>query len=497
MDLRGPHPPAAPSCLFASAPIAYIGSFTFFTRVVRVQLLIPEYFMITIRLAAHTLILLLFAGSMLHAQDVQIPIDDEGRLQRITPELEEELRLFPEFPGFVDARLFRIEGDRYRLEVEYVENGETLRHRREMSREDLRAFRETIAARLRTRAPRVLIDQDGRSAFVTGVTALSLGFYGWGIPTLLDVEDGRAAVGSYMLIGGAGFLIPYLATKNARVTDGMATLGLQGGLRGIADGLLLYWLASPSEADENALIGVAMAGSIAEMIVGYNIADNSNLSGGSAGTISIAGNFGLGIGLGSYMLIADEDFDDNRLAPALGLAMSAAGYYVGTIMANSAHYTAGDATVLATLGGLGAYAPPALLSITKSEEEKLYVGSAIAGAIGGLALGHSLLATRDFTTSQGNYISLGTSAGGLMGLGIAMLASSDDSDASLYLTLSALGAGAGFAILFSSFDEEAEAAAAGMSMNFQVSPMGVLSAVRGGTGIERQPLPLFSMQMRF
>lgn len=233
------------------------------------------------------------------------------------------------------------------------------------------------------------------------------------------------------------------------------------------------------------------------MIVGYNIADNSNLSGGSAGTISVAGNFGLGIGLGSYMLITDEDFDDNRLAPALGLAMSAAGYYVGVTMANSAHYTAGDATVLATLGGLGAYAPPALLSITKSDEGKLYVGSAIAGAIGGLALGHSLLATRDFTTSQGNYISLGTTAGGLMGLGIAILASSHDSDASLYLTLSALGAGAGFAILFSSFDEEAEAAAAGMSMNFQVSPIGLLSALRGGTDLERQPLPLLSMQMRF
>ncbi len=450
-----------------------------------------------IRIALLSMLLTVSVAGVLSAQEVQIPIDDEGRLQRITPELEEELKLFTEYPGFIDARLFRLSENRYELEIEYAENGETRRSRREMSHEDMRAFRLTVADRLRMRAPGLLVDHEGRSSFITGMTALSLGFYGWAVPVTMGVRSPNVAVGSYMMISGAGFLIPYLATKNSRVTDGMATLGIQGGIRGIADGLLLYWLASPGSSNERELMGAAVAGSVTELIVGYNVAAISDLSGGSASVISAAGNFGLGIGLGTYLLIAKDSFSDNRLAPALGLGMSAAGYVVGVVMANDAHYTTGDATVLSTLGGLCAYAPPALLSLTDSEDENLYISSSIAGAIGGLILGHSFLATRDFTTSQGTYISLGTSAGGLMGLGIAMLSADSGSDASYFLTLSALGAGAGFAILASSFSEEAESAASGLSMGFQVSPLGLLAALGRDRTTDRQPVPLISMQMRF
>ncbi len=442
------------------------------------------------------IVMILILPGVTAGQEVQIPIDDEARLERITPELNRELGLFPEYPDFLDARLFQVSDSLFKLEIEYLTDGRRTREQRELNHTQMREFRQRVSGLLKQHAPHALVDREGRTEFVVGTTLLSLGFYGWAIPSIAGIDDSRAAIGSYMLIGGAGFLIPHLATKDARVTDGMATLGIQGGIRGILDGYLLYSLISPNGQDDQAMLATMAAMSIGELIVGYVIADNTNMSGGSAGAISIGGNFGLGVGLGTALLI-DEDSPDGSLMSALGLLGTGAGYFIGSEMAGAQHYTQGDATVLANMGILGAIIPPAIISATDSEDEKLYVGAAMAGSIGALVLGHSMLANRDFTRSQGTFTTLGTLAGGLFGLGIATVATEDNSDGTTYLILGSLGAAAGFALMYSSYSEEAEAAASSFSWDINVSPLGLMTTFSDIGLVNNQPPPFLMISARF
>lgn len=179
----------------------------------------------------------------------------------------------------------------------------------------------------------------------------------------------------------------------------------------------------------------------------------------------------------------------------MGLGFSAAGYAIGTAMSNSRHYTAGDATILANLGMLGAIVPPSLLSVTDSEDENLYIGAAIAGSIGGLVLGHSLLAERDFTSSQGSYVSLGTLAGGVMGLGVVFLTNTDSGKA--YAIAGSAGATLGFALMYGGYADQAAAASKSLSLDVQVNPVGLFGSVSNATWYRDYPLPFVTLQARW
>jgi hypothetical protein len=439
------------------------------------------------------------------AQELQIPIDENLRLDMITAELEQELGMFPDAKGFVEARMFQTSDSSYVLEITSLVNERTARTRKPMTRGEMQAFRARVSDRISMRAPQAVMEQDGRSNFITGVTTLSLAYYAWAIPTVLGVDNEESFAGLYMLTGGAGFLVPYLTTKETRVTQGMATLALQGGGRGILDGFMAAELLSGnSEVRDKDLLGAGVLFSLGEMFAGYLLADKYDILAGKASMIGTGGNLGLGLGLGTYFMFAntkDMDIDEDDVATffASGFLGSAAGYFVGTTFANDANYTTGDARVFSTMALLSAYAAPAILSLTKSDDPKLYVGSSILACTGGALLAHSLLRGRDFTSSQGTFLGLGTIAGGLFSLGAGLLitGADDDNYASTILAMSAVGAMGGFALMFSSFSDRAEAAAKSSSWNIDVNPLGLYSALSKAGGASRHPLPMLQLQYHF
>src|SRR6185295_10082406 len=78
---------------------------------------------------------------VLAAQEVQVPLDEAGRLEMITPELARKLDLFTDVAGFREARLFRVSDSSYVLEVTSGDRAGLRRDRRPLSAAEAAAFR--------------------------------------------------------------------------------------------------------------------------------------------------------------------------------------------------------------------------------------------------------------------------------------------------------------------------------------------------------------------
>lgn len=124
-------------------------------------------------------------------------------------------------------------------------------------------------------------------------------------------------------------------------------------------------------------------------------------------------------------------------------------------------------------------------------------------------LGRALVTGRNFTTNQGTLLTLSPLAGGLLGLGIAYLATPerqsdydptvpyrDPNDHSeLYLTVSALGAAAGFAALYPAMAKQSSPPGARDTQLrfFSVNPLAPAQILGGN----RARIVLGSVQYRF
>ena len=172
--------------------------------------------------------------------------------------------------------------------------------------------------------------------------------------------------------------------------------------------------------------------------------------------------------------------DNEQSAAAVTLLGSGIGLLGGNLLASHQHYTRGDAHVLSAVGLLGAYIPLALVDSIDPEADRAYSAASMLGAIVGLGLGHQLLMGKDFSTDQGNLIRLSELAGGMLGLGIAYLVSSEDADNSaLYLAGSATGATGGFWLMYRSYARSAHKSQNSFLGNIKVIPEGLIALAMG------------------
>jgi hypothetical protein len=434
-----------------------------------------------------------------HAQEAQVPLDKEGKLEYIDSELGQKLNLFPDYKNFLEARLFQTSDTTFVLEISYQPEKTLLKARLPLTAGETREFRRKVTERIKQEKPQVYLNQEGRTKLLTGSLALSMGYYGWAVPVIFEVEDGKSAVATYMLISGAGFFIPLVATKGMRVTDADATLCLYGGTRGIVHGMFTYGLLLGKEAEGRGAIASGMVGSLVEGLVFFHLADKSNMTPGTAEVICIGGDFGLGLGFGTAHLADLYDEDNERSFCTNILLGSGAGLLYGKLLSDHQPYTRGDAFVLRGAGFLGAYLPVAAVDLAHPEDEKAYTASAMIGVVAGLSVGDFLVKGKDFTTGQGTLINLGELAGGLVGLGVAYLVSSEDDNSALYLTSSAVGATAGFWLLYRSFSRSAQTDRKASSLDVQFAPEGVLAYVmsKKSKWSSKQISPLGKLEYRF
>jgi hypothetical protein len=286
---------------------------------------------------------------------------------------------------------------------------------------------------------------------------------------VFDIDDAGTGTAVALLTGSAGFFIPYLLTRDQPVPMPSARMAFSGSTLGYVHGLALAAAVGGEDLSSQAAFASALVLSFGEAYAGYRYGLGADVTEGTARLMTVGGWYGLGIGTMVGMLTfrdidnMDEIEDGDReirTMSALALAGSAAGIYFGNRFAQRENYTLGDASVLATVGGLGAYT--GLTAVMLSEPAfKGGVSMVLVGTAAGLATGYAFTRNTNFTESQANFIDLGTGAGFLLGAGIAQLVGPDDDNT--FFVSTALGSAAGFTVMYLTYRGEALAAGGGGS----------------------------------
>jgi len=446
------------------------------------------------------LILLMTLCGVATPQETQVPLDEGGKVALIDKALEAQLGLFPEYEGFEEARLFQSSDSTFDLEIIFRVGDKLQKVSRPLSGDDVLALRARVTSAIRAKAPETGLDQSGRSAFLIGTALLSLGYYGWAVPYVLHIDDGRGFGGVYMLTSGLGFFGPFFLTRTRSVTDGEATLSLYGATRGVVHGWCVSALVAGDDREARDTITLGMLASFSEYAAGFIAADKADMSAGTAEAISAMGDFGLGLGWGTSYV---TDRENEKLEAGAMLAGSGLGLLGGGLLSRTQHYTRGDAYVLRAAGTLGAYLALAG-SASVSDDDKAAVASYMAGTLGGLAAGHYLLRGRDFTTGQGVIVNLSQVAGGLFAAGLVFITGVDTDPVWPYMVSSSAGALTGFWLTYRSLGDKSRMhGRSSSSLRFDICPEGLLALAGARSANYRigapagQAMPVVKLQYRF
>jgi hypothetical protein len=385
--------------------------------------------------------------------EYQVPVDSSGTLYDITPELKNRTGLFPETENFRSAQIFCIDDNSFVLEVTFLKNGTLSRQRTMLNSSEVNDFRRHITKLLRTGVNISTINQEGRAGLIIRETAMSLVFYGWAIPTAAGIHHTREFAATYMLVGAAGFSLPYYLTKGKHVSSTQRMLTFYGATRGILYGVFIKNIIAPQVHSKEGDFGPPVLGSIASSLLAYHIAEKYQWTLGKAELVGVMGDFGTCIGIGTAVSTGIAS-SDNRVAAINGtiFGMTGLGLYSGLWLSGRENYTQGDAYVLRDCGILGAQLAIPIADIVGNKHGKAYSNGVMAGAILGIVMGNKMLKRQDFTYSESLLISCGQIAGGLLAGGITYLADSKGNfDELAYQSTTALGSLAGFALLYRSF----------------------------------------------
>jgi len=421
---------------------------------------------------------MLYAASV-HAQEVQVPLDRAGHIQRIDATLAKRLGTFADrYPGFTEARLFQSPDSTFTFEVTMARDGQTVRERVPMTPAGADSLRAQISLLIAEKAPHAGLNQEGRTLLVAGTTALGLAFYGWALPYSADVSDGTTATGLYLVTAASSFFLPFIATSGSNVTYGTTNHALYGTTRGIVHGILVYQLVVGNDDTSQGNVAAAAAGSVVEGIANYSWAQSAHLDAGAAQTIGSLGDVGLLEGLGFATLADDYSDDRNSVAAAKLLGGAIAGLASGAVLVKHRDYSYGDAAVMRDAALLGVLGANMATDWFDPSDHNAYVAASMVGGLVGLAAGDRLVASTDFNVGQSVLIALGMVAGGSVGLGTSYLFQHESSDnSSVYLTSTMLGATLGFAATYRSFLRDARVGrATHSSWQIEMSPLGALAA---------------------
>lgn len=384
--------------------------------------------------------------------EIQVAMDSAGTVMELSPELRSRTGLLPAVEHFTAARIFMQEDSLFVLEVAFTREGVPARQRTPMDRAALQVFRRELSRQLAMTARPPGLNQEGRSSLVVKQTLMGLGFYGWAVPRILEIEGGRETIATYMLVGSAGFALPYYLTRSRPVSKTQSMFAFYGATRGIFYGAFLHNTLAPDAESEQSRMIMPLLGSLSGSFAGFALA-GKGLEPGQAELIGVMGDFGSGLGLGGAHVAGLWDKQQHKsAASAVTLGMTGLGLAAGTWLSQREHYTRGDAYVLRMEGVLGAQIGMPIAAALANKKEKSYSAGAMIGGVLGAGVGNRLLRHQDFDDNAGFLISCAHIAGGLLAGGITYLLDSQDNfDPLVYHSTIALGSLAGHALLYHTF----------------------------------------------
>jgi hypothetical protein len=422
----------------------------------------------------------------------QVPLSSDVGIVEISPAVRSRLGLFPEVQGFSAARLLLQTNGATILEVESRVGGQLRRERSVLTPTELEEFRTLIGTRLTAAGGSATLVRDGRGRLVLTQTLLGLGFYGWAVPVILDLDEAQSVVGAYLLTAGASFYIPYRLTRNRSVSRAHSDLTFYGSTRGILTGALVAdaLLSDDSTNEGRKRLTGTLIGSVAGSILGFTAVDLFEPTEGRASLWGAMGDFGFAGGAAlahlagpydhEYVTIQDGEFSytDSRLKnPAAGHLMTVAGGVAGLLASSrigGPSFTEGNVGGIRSAGILGAQIGLTLAQALGMETEReegdvviiedntrVLAAGGLLGGIAGIYLGDRLLEEKRFTVGEGLLINAGHLAGGVTALGLTYLIQENiDDNPLLYLSTSTAGSFLGAWIVYRSLGDGSEGFAA-------------------------------------
>jgi len=429
-----------------------------------------------------------------------VPLDRDGRLLKIDQVFAQRMGWLPAHPGLREARLLRTSDSTYVLEYSMDRRGELIRERQPLSAAQVDSLRDAVTAVLETTSPHLTVGQEGKPILLGTTALVSIGFWAWAIPVAAGASSEEAFTTSYLIVAGSAVLLPNLLTRNSTVTYGMGDMAMVGATRGIVHGALVYDLAvreGSESRDDQALLTCMVAGSMGELIAGYEWARLSKLDAGAANSIATMSDFGMLCGFGtSHFIEFSGEEDDPQAQAATVLTTSFAGALGGRYLASKRDYTYGDVSVMRNMGFVGAMAGMAIANIDGDTETDPTLIGAITGSAVGLVVGDRLVRHTDVTFGNSVTNTLSTVAGGLVGMGIGALAGNDYNSDRVFWAMSTAGVAAGFFSSYKLIEERSRIASMWPEdLQINVAPMALVappSARKGGT-----PPPAITLSYRF
>jgi len=417
-------------------------------------------------------------------QERQIAFTIEETLFVITAELEEQLNLFPEYPGLVEARLFQkvtqpqaarsaqVQDSLFVLEILQSLFGRSERTRIPLTAaqmQDLRARVSAALATMPTQDPELSLS-DWEKTF----TALNTGFIGLAYGLFADASN--TPVSRPVSSIGAATLLTPLAFAGGTIWAtsqpwfSLASLPMlnNGVLMGFLHGASIAVMLAQPQNGASAMYTTVLSGiggSVAESAFGMIAAKNAGLNFGETTLLTACGASGFGVGVLSSALAGafSGSFDYIRLGFGASLAASAGGYLLGNSLRYGQHIANGDGLVMTAPAQIAALLPFSVLltNARNSTSEDLRTAGwlTLATHVGGYALGSALISNKDFSLGQGRAINQLMGLGALPGL--ALLVASQNSEITNAAPLIAvLGSAVGFGIGYSQQAVQAQRQAA-------------------------------------
>lgn len=407
-------------------------------------------------IAFTTQCLLAFSQGIDTSQNAMVSFDHKGIVMILSADNEKKFNLFPEVNGFESAKIFRQNDSFYVVEI--ISNGKTLN--KFLDRKSYQNIQTSVDAKIQEAisgnsapaitnqkpAPAVIKNDggslnadpvnDGRIALLTASTTLSVFVYAPLLATFAGANSGSQYFGAVLLGGSAGFLIPFFATQNEKVTDGMSILATSGASMGMLHGLYVASLVSYEESSNavaNAMESFIPLTSIAEGVWGYYYARNRNLSYAQSRVMNSGNAYGTMAGTFLGAATSLNGSFDARPVFSLGVLGGVGGLVLGRYLGKKDDYTNGDASVadVTALGGFLAanavYVRAGLFdNIDNIDKARGFLFIEAATSLGAYLFGDYMVQRKDFSGIDGSYLALTTAAGALAGAGLGLIATPDD-----------------------------------------------------------------------
>jgi hypothetical protein len=297
--------------------------------------------------------------------------------------------------------------------------------------------------------PRQPTDRTIGNGFVRDQTILGAFLYAPSFAIALG-DDGVTSAAAYLVVAGGSFFAATELTRRLEITEARRDLAFGLPLRGAGTTLLLGHATGLDRGQRGAVV---FLGSVGGMAGGLML--GRGLTPGEGAATIFGHDLGFLSGVAVSVIAQGDggnavfDVEDQAGRVALWTGSGVAGLVLGRRYAARASHnvTAGDVQALWLGTTIGALAATSLIVETDADA-RTTAGALLVGGLGGTFVAERFLVRRyDHTRSEGNLLSLGAAAGGVMGVGLGVLVGGElERGTALTLGLATAGAVGGIAL---------------------------------------------------